>query len=373
MDIEKLKEQFDAPAKSIFDEKERAFIAERYNIGNVVRSLAGEQGRGADIGFEREVSREMNARRHPTNVSNGAITVPYCALVRTLGKGNGGAALVATDLLSEEYVSPLAARLILGKAGAKYIDGLVGDISIPKGSNAGAYWITSEGGNATKVTPNFTQVNGTPHTVGAYVDITHKLAMQSSLPAQNLVGELILGAVAREIDTAGLSGTGSDGQPLGLVGTTGINEVEDIVPDAPKYLDLLNFVAALDDANIDMDTLKWLAPSRVRAKLAATIDAAIVENKAKTENVGAITSARYLCDKNIVADYPLLTSNLCPAKKLILGDFKQLILAGWGEGVDLIVDHYSCSTSGAIRIVALKDVDVLVRYPEAFAVGQILA
>ena len=373
MDIEKLKEQFDAPAKSIFDEKERAFIAERYNIGNVVRSLAGEQGRGADIGFEREVSQEMNARRHPTNVSNGAITVPYCALVRTLGKGNGGAALVATDLLSNEYISPLAARLILRKAGARFIDGLVGDVSVPKGSNVGAYWINAEGNPATKVNPTFSQVNGSPHTVGAYTDITRKLITQSSLPAQNLIGDLILAAVARAVDTAGLSGTGSDGQPLGLVGTTGINEIEDIVPDAPKYLDILNFVAALDDANIDMDALKWLAPSRVRAKLAATIDAAIVENKAKTENVGAITSARYLCEKNTVADYPLLTSNLCPAKKLILGEFSQLILAGWGEGVDLLVDKYSGSTSGSVRVVVFKDVDVLVRYPEAFAVGQILA
>ena len=370
MDINKMKEQFAAPAKSIFDAAERALIAERYDISKVLHSL---MHRKAVEGFEAEISDEMNARRHPTETNLGAVAVPYCALVRTLGKGNGGAALVATDLLSDEYISPLSERLVLRKAGARFIDGLVGDISIPKGGNVGAYWITSEGNPATKVTPNFTQVNGTPHTVGAYVDITHKLAMQSSLPAQNLVGELILNAVARAIDTAGLCGTGSDGQPLGLVGTTGINEVEDIVPDAPKYLDLLNFVAALDAANIDMDALKWLAPSRVRAKLAATIDAAIVENKAKTENVGAITSARYLCDKNMVADYPLLTSNLCPAKKAILGEFSQLILAGWGEGVDLLVDHYSCSTSGAIRIVAFKDADVLVRYPEAFAIGQILS
>ena len=94
---------------------------------------------------------------------------------------------------------------------------------------------------------------------------------------------------------------------------------------------------------------------------------------AGTENVGAVTSARYLCEKNVVADYPLLTSNLCPAKKLILGDFRQLIIGAWGEGIDLLVDRFSNSTSGTIRVVVFKDVDVLVRYPEAFATGQILA
>jgi len=377
MDIEKMKERFAAPKKSIFDQKERELIAERYNIGNVIRCLEGDN---SDIGFEREVSAEMNARRSKLNPEKGGITIPYCALVRTLGKtnvegvieGNGGA-LVATDLLAEEYASPLAARLVLNAAGVRFIDGLVGDIAIPKGSNVGAYWITSETGSATKQNPTFSQVNGTPHTVGAYTDISRKLAIQSSLPAQDLIGDLLLAAVARAVDTAGLAGTGTSGCPLGLVGTTGINEVDNITPDAPTYGDLLRFVAALDDQNVDMDALKWLAPAPVRAKLASTIDANLVKNVAGTENVGAVTSARYLCEKNVVADYPLLTSNLCPAKKLILGDFRQLIIGGWGEGIDLLVDRFSNSTSGTIRVVVFKDVDVLVRYPEAFAVGTVLA
>ena len=197
--------------------------------------------------------------------------------------------------------------------------------------------------------------------------------MQSALPVQNLVGELILNALAREIDKAGLAGTGTDGQPLGLIGTSGVNVVDGITAGSPTYLDLQNFIAALDDANVDMANLKWIAPAKVKAKLASTIDANLVKNVAGTENVGAVTSARYLAEKNQAADYPIETSNLAPAKKLILGDWGQLIIGGWGEGVDLLADPYSNSTSGTIRLVAFKDVDVLVRYPEAFAVGTILA
>ena len=48
MDIEKMKERFAAPKKSIFDQKERELIAERYNIGNVIRCLEGDN---SDIGF----------------------------------------------------------------------------------------------------------------------------------------------------------------------------------------------------------------------------------------------------------------------------------------------------------------------------------
>ena len=378
MNISEMRQKY-APPKAVFDQAERAFIGERYNLGNVVRSLAGELG--ADIGFEREVSEEMRRRADIKNVSHGGLAVPYCALQRMYtGKTNvdgvitgNGAAIVATDLLTGEYINPLTARLVLRNAGARFIDGLVGDIAVPKGSCVGACWVTGEGGEVAKTHPSFSQVLGTPHTLGAYVDVTRKLVVQSALPVQNLIGDLIFDAVAREIDAAGLAGTGSDGQPLGLIGTAGVNEVDGITANSPTFLDIQNFIAELDDANVDMAELKWLAPARVKAKLASTIDANLVKNVAGTENVGAVTSARYLCEKSTVADYPLLTSNLCPAKKLILGDWKQLLIAGWGEGIDLLADPFSNSTSGSIRIVAFKEVDVLVRYPEAFAVGTILA
>ena len=38
----------------------------------------------------------------------------------------------------------------------------------------------------------------------------------------------------------------------------------------------------------------------------------------------------------------------------------------WGT-LDLMVDPYSNSTSGTVRVVALQDVDVAVRHAESFA------
>jgi hypothetical protein len=43
----------------------------------------------------------------------------------------------------------------------------------------------------------------------------------------------------------------------------------------------------------------------------------------------------------------------------------------WG-GLDLTVDPYSNSTTGAIRIVAHQDVDVMVRNGEAFSYNAAL-
>ena len=51
---------------------------------------------------------------------------------------------------------------------------------------------------------------------------------------------------------------------------------------------------------------------------------------------------------------------------MIGGVWNQLIAAYW-SGVDILVDPYTGSSSGTVRIVALQDMDVQVRHNEAFA------
>ncbi len=57
-------------------------------------------------------------------------------------------------------------------------------------------------------------------------------------------------------------------------------------------------------------------------------------------------------------------SGVCSA--IIFGNWADLLIGEWG-GVDLIVDPYSDSQKGNVRIVAHAFVDVGVRHPESFA------
>jgi hypothetical protein len=52
---------------------------------------------------------------------------------------------------------------------------------------------------------------------------------------------------------------------------------------------------------------------------------------------------------------------------LIGGVWNQLMLAYW-SGVDILVDPYTGSSTGTIRIVALQDMDIQPRHNEAFSV-----
>ena len=55
---------------------------------------------------------------------------------------------------------------------------------------------------------------------------------------------------------------------------------------------------------------------------------------------------------------------ICSA--ILFGNFADLLIGMWG-GLDLMVDPYTGSTSGTVRVVALQDVDVAVRHAESFA------
>ena len=238
-----------------FDAKERAEIVKKFNLGRVVRALAGDT---VDAGYEAEIGAEA-IRRETDGLReiglHGGYYIPDFILggTRTLGKtpagditGNG-APLVATELLADETVSPLEARLVLTKLGVRFLDDLVGDITMPKASSVSAYWLTAEGAAAQKVNPTFAQLNGSPHTCGSYVQITRKLALQSSIGAQAFIGDLILRACANALEVAAISGTGADGQPLGLVGTEGVSEIDGITPGSPTRDNILDFIAAVED------------------------------------------------------------------------------------------------------------------------------
>jgi hypothetical protein len=51
---------------------------------------------------------------------------------------------------------------------------------------------------------------------------------------------------------------------------------------------------------------------------------------------------------------------------IIFGNFADLIIGMWG-GLDLMVDPYTGSTAGTVRVVTLQDVDIAVRRAESFS------
>lgn len=367
-----------APAKkAIFDAGEERKIEKQYNLCAVIRALAGEKG--VEVGFERELSDQV---AKATKKEARGFFIPDAAFRTLTGVTNvdshitgNGAATVATNLLAGSYIEALVARTVLGPAGVRILSGLTGDIAIPKGGTVTAGWLTAEDGDATVGTPAFSQITGTPHTISSNVDISRKLTLQSSLAVQALITGLILDAIGRGIEAAAFDGTGSSGQPTGLSATVGINSVSSLTAGAPTHEALVDFWEKIYTANAAGASMKFIGSPAVKALLCKTRDILPFNNtgaKANSSVVGAV-GGEFLCTREgRVEGYDFLMSGLCNAKKLYFGDWSQLILAFW-SGVDLTVDPYSLSTKGALRLVAFQDCDVLVRHPQAFAIGTAIS
>lgn len=361
--------------REIFDAGDEKQIVKRYNIMNVFRALAHEGT--ADVGFEREVSDEI---AKANNKEARGFYVPESVFVNAMryhramtGKTNvsghidgNGAALVSSDLLSAYYIDELVATTILGAAGVGTVNGLVGDILLPKGTAVTADWI-AEKDKSTRKTPTFSQVPGTPHTCAANAVLSRKLMLQSSIGVQALVTRLILEAIGRAVEAATFDGTGSNNQPTGLSKTSGVQSVS-MTADKPTMANMVEFWEKVYTANANGGSMKYIGSPAVKALLRKTRDFTAVKNVAGTENVGGV-GGEFLCTKDgQIEGYDFIMSGLCDAKKLYFGNWNEILMAFW-SGIDVTVDPYTLSDQGAWRVSAFQDADVIVRHPEAFAIG----
>ncbi len=370
----------DTPDRREFDEGEKREIKKRFDIMKAIRALCAEKGQAVgdvDAGFEREISAEIGKFRG--KVAQGIYIPDFirAAGSETLGRpvtgtidgiGGNGQATIATSLLSGSLIEALRDTLVLReRCGAQVLAGLTGNIAIPKSGKLTASWISQEGGDATKTNPTFGQISATPHSLGGYVDITRQLLIQSSLDVQAFcVAELVY-AIAACLEAAAFSGTGTDGQPTGLVSQ--ITQTS-AWANAPTFDKIVALIALARKANSYNASFRFVGDTDVWSKLATTRDYEVIQNIAGNENVAVAGGATRLLDvaTDKVLGREFVESHFAPAKKLVFGDFSQLVFALW-SGTDLVVDPNSNCTKGAIRVVALQDADILVRRPESFALA----
>ena len=243
--------------------------------------------------------------------------------------------------------------MVLPRLGVAELNGLVGDIAIPKQSSGStAYWL-SEAGTVTESTPVLGQVTATPHTCAAMVDFSRKMVQQSSIAVEPFIRNDISTVIGIAMDLAGLHGTGADGQPSGLfLNADVITNDQTVTAAAPTWAQILGFAAAIETDNADIGAVNWLTTPAIKA---------ILKSAEKATN-----TAQFLMSGNEMDGVPVLTSNQLTAQYLVYGVWSQLVLCHWG-GLDLLVDPYTASNTGSVRVVAYKDMDVVVRQGKAFA------
>jgi HK97 family phage major capsid protein/HK97 family phage prohead protease len=329
---------------------------QRFSFLRAITALANPTDRNAQeaASFEREVSEEA-AKRYDKPASG--ILVPNEVLqgyTRDLnvGTATAGGNLVETELLAGSFIDILRNRMAVMQAGVTTLNGLSGNVSIPRQTSAStAYWV-GEGSDVTESQQAFDQVNLTPKTIGATTDYTRKLLLQTSISVETMVRNDIAKQIALALDTAAIYGSGSSNQPTGITNTTGIGTAT--VTGVGTFAELIAMETDVAVANADQGALKYIVNATARGGL-----------KSVKKDAG---SGEFVFANNEINGYPVIVSNQLTNNDCLFGDFSQLIAAFW-SGLDLTVDPYAMSKSGSIRIVALQDVDFGVKQPTAFCLG----
>jgi HK97 family phage major capsid protein len=281
----------------------------------------------------------------------------------SVGTAAAGGALVATELQTGSFIDLLRNRLAITNAGATVLTGLEGNLAIPRQTGgASAFWV-AENGTISESSATFDQLTMSPKTVGALTELSRRALLQPSVNMEAFIQNELIKTLALEIDRAALNGSGSSNQPRGILQTAGIGAVIGGTNGAAiNWGHVVDLETAIADENADIATMRYLTNARVRGKLK------------KTEIVA--NSGNFIWTGDSLNGYPTIVSNQVPKNgtkgtgtnlsTMVFGDFSQLILGFW-SGLDLQVNPYSLDTSGAVRVTAFQDVDVLVKQPKAFA------
>ena len=232
------------------------------------------------------------------------------------------------------------------QAGANYMTGLVGNVSIPVYSGSNVGW-AGEIESASNGAGNFTEVMLEPKRITAYIDVSKQFLLQDSVSAEALLRADIVRAISNKLEATILGdAAGNSKQPAGLFnGATALSNT--------SYASMVELMQTLEEANVAGD-IKYIVSPAAKAALKTT-----------SKDNG---SGRFVMEGNEIDGVPVLSTSAC--KGIVVGNFADYVIGQWGS-IDLTVDPYSQATNGKVRLVVNAYFDAKPRRSEAFVAKTI--
>ncbi|MFO1196842.1 MAG: phage major capsid protein [Burkholderiaceae bacterium] len=327
----------------------------RFSFKRALSALTSGDWREA--GYEREVCRQAESDGVNLVHGNGqySATIPLALLGRDLTAGTNSAGGYAVGSGIPGYVAALEAKSAVLRAGAVMLPGLKGNVDFPRVSGSTtAYWLTDEATAVTESQPTLGTVPLRPKTVGGYAEFSRLLLVQTGAMIERILAQNLTGVVAKAIDAAVIAGSGSGGEPTGIVGTSGIGSfsgttlglagIEDAVGD------LASAIEALPDGRFGWVTTPTVASLLRQRQRFASTDTPLWTG---SPVVGAIEGM------------PAFASSAVAAGRLVLGEWSHLAIGQWGV-LEVAVNPYANFAGNIYGMRCLVTCDVGVLQPGAF-------
>lgn len=329
----------------------------KFSLMAAIRAMANPTDRRAQDEARFEFEASAAAQRANGTESRG-LMIPTDVL-RTWAKRDlnttDDSALIAQDFRGGDFIDVLRNASSVMQAGSTMLSGLKGNVTIPKKTAASsAGWISTEGGAASESEFTDGSVTMSPKTLGAFTDLTRLMMMQSSPDIEALVRDDLSRAIALAIDLGALQGSGLSGQPTGIKNVSGVNKPTSFAAASPTFAEVVALETAVAEDNALLGNLAYILPAGMYGALKTT---------AKASGQGLFVVEQ---PGNTINGYRAIVSNQVTAGDLFFGNFADLLIGMYG-GLDILVDPYSSSSTGNVRIRAMQTVDVAVRNAVSFA------
>ncbi len=329
----------------------------RFSILRAINAMANPTDRKAQEAASFEFEASEAAQRAYGATAQG-VMLPSEVLrnwsQRDLSAGSDGD-LIAQDYRAGDFIDVLRNNSAVMPL-ATMLNGLSGDVKIPRKTAAStAAFISSEGGAAGESEFTVGSVSMSPKSLGAFTDVTRQLMIQSSLDVENLIRNDLAASMAIAIDDAALEGSGSSGNPTGITNTSGINTVSLSSAAAPTFAEMVSMETAVRVDNALLGDLAYIVHPSNYGTLKTTEK--------------ATNTAQFVAANDEINGYSAVVSPQLTANNYVFGNFNDLLIGMFG-GLDIVVDPYSNSTSGTVRVVALQSVDVAVRHAVSFCAAS---
>lgn len=281
-----------------------------------------------------------------------------------------GTSASGEEFISEEkggLIEPLRDALVLVQAGATFLTGLKGDVSIPKYSGTAALWkgenaVAVDGAGATS------EVTMSPKRLTCFIDVSKTFIEQDTLNAEAMLLNDIVKAISNKLEATVFGAeAGSATQPAGLFYLVSGSTVK----GAASWANVVALETAVGSANIDYTNAKYITNAAGAGKL---------KTAAKASNAalfvmegGQANGYNVLVTNSILNTISGGTANYTGGTEsaIAFGDWSQVVVGQWGS-IDLIVDNLTQATYNNVRIVVNAQFDVVKRHDAAIAVGSIL-
>ncbi len=356
-----------------------------YQITAGLRAAITGDWSSREAGFVRELSNEVE-RSGVKRTSDRSFLIPYSALQKratyvTSGATTGGN-LVETELKAEDFIEALRNNTLMIGMGVRTLPGLVGDVAIPRRSGVSTgYWLSSETTAITQSESTFDQISLSPKNYGVLSKYSRQTLLQATPGIEALVKRDLTDTVNVGVDLAILNGSGSSGQPTGILQTSGIGSVAGGTNGADITLE--NIIKLEEEVLIDNaggDNMGYVTNAKVlsalkqlRAGGSAAGNGSFLWNTdlsgiGRGATPGVVNGYRIGVSNQVPSNLTKgSTSGSCSA--VLFGDFSQAIVGFWGNGMELAVsDSDNTDFQKALTSVrAITTLDVGVRQASAFS------